>query len=162
MNTIEIPKQKPSERNPLSNPPKKISIKYKYKWLNKPKNINLDNSHDEDLEIQSRDEADIENEQRRKIKIFPFNDNNSSTDSSYLDNDDSLYDTCDKRSEESNNRVTIPAGEDKLKIKNNINIDQNNKNGVLPQIISYSINRFNCKILVNSIFSFTKLVYSFL
>ena len=136
MNTIEIPKQKPSERNPLSNPPKKISIKYKYKWLNKPKNINLDNSHDEDLEIQSRDEADIENEQRRKIKIFPFNDNNSSTDSSYLDNDDSLYDTCDKRSEESNNRVTIPAGEDKLKIKNNINIDQNNKNGVLPQIIS--------------------------
>ena len=134
LNTIEIPKQKPSERNPLSNPPKKIAIKYKYKWLNKPKNINLDNSHDEDLEIQSRDEADIENEQRRKIKIFPFNDTNSSVDSSYLD-DDSLYETRDKMSEENKNIVTIPVGEDKLQI-NKMDQNHNNKNGVLPQIIS--------------------------
>ena len=132
LNTEEIPKHYSSDRNSMGNPPKKILIKYKYKWLNKPKVLNLDNSHDEDLDIQSRDEANLENEMKRKIKIFPFSDNNSSLNTSYLD--DSLYDTSDIRTEKTNNKITITVGDEKLKMKNNITINQNLN--TLPQIIS--------------------------
>ena len=134
LSSEEIPKIKSSERNPIGNPPKKISIKYKYKWLNKPMNLNLENNHDEDLEIQSRDEADIENQQKRKIKIYPFNDNDSSIDSSLFQ--DSLNDTRDKKTD--NNKITIPIEKEKLQIKNNIITEQNqnNKGGILPQIIT--------------------------
>ena len=134
LTTEEIPKIKSSERKPIGNPPKKILIKYKYKWLNKPRILNFDSNHDEDLEIQSRDEADIDNQQKRKIKIYPFNDNNSSNDSSLFD--DSLNDTSDKRT--NNNRITIPVEKEKLQIRNDIKTVQNQKNkgGILPQIIS--------------------------
>ena len=149
LNTEENPKHSSSDRNSIGNPPKKVFIKYKYKWLNKPKILNLNNSHDEDLEIQSRDEANIENEMKRKIKIYPFFDNNSSMDSSYLD--DSLFDTCDKRTEKSNkdiniNKKTIPVGEEKLKIKNNNGHHIN----TLPQIISREQNARR-KIKIHSI-----------
>jgi hypothetical protein len=136
LNTDDRQRQTISERNSIGNPPKKHLIKYKYKWLNKPRNLNLDNSHDEDLEIQSRDEANIENELKRKIKIYPFVDNNSLATSSYLD--DSLFDTCDKKTETSKNKITIPISDEKLYIKNNIKIEplQNNKNNPLPQIVT--------------------------
>ena len=136
LNNNELPKLKSSDRKSMGNPPKKNLIKYKYKWLNKPKILNINNNNDEDLEIQSRDEADIENNHKRKIKIFPFNDNDSSNDTSYLD--ESLSDTSDKRTETNQNLKTLPVGEEKLQIKTNIIIDQNqiNKNGILPQIVS--------------------------
>ena len=136
LNTEDRQRQTISERNSMGNPPKKHLIKYKYKWLNKPRHLNLENSHDEDLEVQSRDEANIENELKRKIKIYPFVDNNSLATSSYLD--DSLFDTCDKKTETSKNRITIPISDEKLHIKTNIKIEpiQSNKNNPLPQIVT--------------------------
>ena len=136
LNTEDRQRQTISERNSMGNPPKKHLIKYKYKWLNKPRHLNLENSHDEDLEVQSRDEANIENELKRKIKIYPFVDNNSLATSSYLD--DSLFDTCDKKTETSKNRITIPISDEKLHIKANIKIEpiQSNKNNPLPQIVT--------------------------
>ena len=136
LNTEDRQRQTISERNSMGNPPKKHLIKYKYKWLNKPRHLNFENSHDEDLEVQSRDEANIENELKRKIKIYPFVDNNSLATSSYLD--DSLFDTCDKKTETSKNRITIPISDEKLHIKTNIKIEpiQSNKNNPLPQIVT--------------------------
>ena len=136
LNTEDKQRQTISERNSMGNPPKKHLIKYKYKWLNKQRILTIENNHDEDLEIQSRDEANLENELKRKIKIYPFIDNNSLANSSYLD--DSLFDTCDKKTETSKNKITIPIGDEKLHIKNNIKIEpiQNNKNIALPQIIT--------------------------
>ena len=150
LNTEDKPKQTITERYSDANPPKKILIKYKYKWLNKPKILNIENSHDEDLEIQPRDEANLEDDIKRKIKIFPFYEDNSITDSSYID--ESLFETSDKRTENSKNRITIPVGDDKLHIKNNNKIDspQNNKNPALPQIISREQNARR-KIRIHSI-----------
>ena len=117
----------------MGNPPKKYLIKYKYKWLNKPRILNnIENSHDEDLEIQSRDEANIESQLKRKIKIYPFIDNNSLSSNSYLD--DSLFDTCDKKTETSKNKITLPIKDEKQLIK--LEPIQNNKNNPLPQIIT--------------------------
>ena len=105
LNTEDRQRQTISDRNSIGNPPKKYLIKYKYKWLNKPRILNIENSHDEDLEIQSRDEANIESQLKRKIKIYPFIDNNSLSSNSYLD--DSLFDTCDKKTETSKNKITL-------------------------------------------------------
>ena len=133
LNTEDRQRQTISDRNSIGNPPKKYLIKYKYKWLNKPRILNnIENSHDEDLEIQSRDEANIESQLKRKIKIYPFIDNNSLSSNSYLD--DSLFDTCDKKTETSKNKITLPIKDEKLHIK--LDPIQNNKNNPLPQIIT--------------------------